>query len=101
MAGLQVFGPDGRIVMDTPHRLGRVLGAVFINGAGSLINAALAQGTPFVSFSPSEIFGTVGGQIISPTITFSGTVMSWTYPAAGGGLAAPAVKNGWAIYGIW
>jgi hypothetical protein len=101
-AGLQVFGPDGRVWLDTSSRLGRVLGTVSINGsAGSLLNAGLSQGTPFVSFSPSEIFGTVTGQIISPTFSFSGNSMSWVYPPGGANIAAPAIKVGWAIYGIF
>lgn len=100
-AGLQIFGPDGRVWLDTSSRAGRVLGIAYISGNGSLSNAGLSQGSPFVSFSPSEIFGTIGGQIISPTFSFSGTTLSWVYPAAGGSLAAPAVKTGWAIYGIW
>lgn len=101
-AGLQIFGPDGRTWLDTSNRLGRVLGIEFISGsAGSLSNAGLSQGTPFVSFTPSEIFGTITGQIISPTFSFSGNTMSWVYPPAGANLAAPAVKSGWAIYGIF
>lgn len=103
-AGLQIFGPDSRVVLDTWNRTGRVLGTVFIGGtAGSITNAAFGQllASQFVSFSPQEIFGTVGGQIISPTFSFSGTTMSWTYPAPGAGLAAPQIKSGWAIYGIW
>jgi hypothetical protein len=103
-AGLQIFGPDGRVVLDTSSRTGRVVGIVYIAGAnGSLTNAGLGipGASPFVSFSPQEIFGTVGGQIISPTFSFSGTTMSWTYPTPGAGLGAPQIKSGWAIYGIW
>ncbi len=103
-AGLQVYGPDGRVWLDTSSRLGRVLGTVFIGGAaGSISNAGLASAgaSPFVSFSPQEIFGTVTGQIISPTFSFSGTTMSWVYPPGGANIAAPAIKVGWAIYGIF
>lgn len=86
--GLQVFDADGHLVLDTSSRIGRILGYVDAPvGAGSIVNASFAQGTPF--YFVNKDFGVLGAygpfelpsRISTPEVSFSGTTMSWTRAA--------------------
>jgi hypothetical protein len=76
--GLQVWNAAGQLTLDTGTRISRLHGSFLTtSGAGSIILPSLAQGDPFFlltvpSFNPSD------NNYARPTITRSGTTISWT-----------------------
>lgn len=61
------------VIIDTLDRLGTVVDIVTVtaaNQSGSVSDPALADGTP-----DHILFG--GNSLLDPTVTFSGTTMSW------------------------
>ena len=94
-AGFQAWDASGNTVVDLSTRLGRILG-VHTTGSsnGSITNAGLAQGTPFALVSqPNSTVANGGTFYPSPTVSFSGTTMSWTFPGTG----APSTI----VYGVY
>jgi hypothetical protein len=89
--GLQVFDDQGRVLVDLGDWLGRLAGSVSVatNTAGSVTNALLTTGTPFFVWIPSSPDSAKGEQNV-PSVTFSGTTMSW------GAIA----DSGTLIYGV-
>lgn len=90
MSGIRVRTPAGVITFDSSVRTGRIIGYVDVSADGSLSNALLADGTPFSLCH--RLAGTDGQQ--TPAVTFSGTTMTWTYPAGN-------KSNTRILYGVW
>ncbi|AOJ72242.1 hypothetical protein WS81_26060 [Burkholderia sp. MSMB2040] len=78
-SGLQVWGADGRLILDTSHRCGRVKGFTYANGSAGSYNIDLSDGTPFWSFQPDFLFRHIAGKNPIPTVTVTSTGISWTY----------------------
>jgi len=91
-AGLVLWDGSGNVVLDTAHRLTRVLGA-FESGIsdGSLTSEGFAQGTPWhVRLTPD-----LG--LTPPKITVTGNTLSWTF----GNVAAEFRRSAFIMYGVY
>jgi hypothetical protein len=77
--GLQVWDDQGRLLVDLGDWLGRLAGsaAVTANTAGSITNALLQSGTPFFVWIPATEEAVTGATTM-PSVTFSGSTMSWS-----------------------
>lgn len=77
--GLQVWDDQGRVLVDLGDWLGRLAGStpVTANTAGSITNALLQNGTPFFVWVPSTEEAVTGATTM-PSVTFSGSTMSWS-----------------------
>ena len=77
--GLQVWDDQGRLLVDLGDWLGRLAGSttVTINTAGSTTNSLLQSGTPFFVWVPSTEEAVTGATTM-PSVTFSGSTMSWS-----------------------
>ncbi len=77
--GLQVWDDQGRLLVDLGDWLGRLAGsaAVTINTAGSITNVLLQSGTPFFVWIPATEEAVTGATTM-PSVTFSGSTMSWS-----------------------
>ena len=77
--GLQVWDDQGRLLVDLGDWLGRLAGsaAVAANTAGSTTSVLLQSGTPFFVWIPSTEEGVIGSTTM-PSVTFSGSTMSWS-----------------------
>ncbi len=77
--GLQVWDDQGRLLVDLGDWLGRLAGsaAVTINTAGSITNVLLQSGTPFFVWIPATEEAVTGATKM-PSVTFSGSTMSWS-----------------------
>jgi hypothetical protein len=77
--GLQVWDDQGRLLVDLGDWLGRLAGsaAVTINTAGSITNVLLQSGTPFFVWVPATEEAVTGATTM-PSVTFSGSTMSWS-----------------------
>lgn len=82
-AGLQVWDANGLLILDATHRCGRVLGVRAITGGfnDSFTDDRLSPGTPFYAFQRDKSFHLKYGfgGIMSPSFSFSGNTLSWTY----------------------
>lgn len=79
--GIQVWDASGNLIMDTPTRMGRVLGITASGtSGGSVTNSGFSTGTPFAVYVPTGGFTGVFGNLVP---TFSGTTMSWGVSDAG------------------
>lgn len=94
-AGLQTWDASGNPLIDLTSRLGRIVGTHTTGSSnGSITNAGLALGTPFALISqPGSVVSNGGTFYPSPTVSFSGTTMSWTFTGSG----APTTI----VYGIY
>ncbi len=91
-AGLECYDAQGRLMFSATDRLARVLGVVNTNAAdGSLIDVGLATGEAYFAFFPAAM---TGGWYW-PTVTVSGTTLSWSYAGASSRVA------GFILYGIY
>ena len=88
--GLQIMNAAGDVIFDTNVRAGRALGVASITAAtsGSVSNAGLSTGTPFWFFQVN----TTSYFTIAPTVSVSGTTLSW---------GAEAESNGFLVYGVY
>lgn len=71
--GIQVWDGAGNLVLDSPTRVGRILGWVSIgpsNQSGAVSNQYLTQGVPFYIYMSTTLF-----QVVN--VSFSGTTMFW------------------------
>jgi hypothetical protein len=77
--GLQVWDDQGRLLVDLGDWLGRLAGStpVTLNTAGSITNVLLQSGTPFFVWVPSTEEAVTGATTM-PSVTFSGSTMSWS-----------------------
>lgn len=78
--GLQIWDASGNLIWGTALRMGRVLGVRTLTAptAGSVANAAFADGTAFWQLQ------TIGASTLrQPSISLAGTTLSWSFPGAG------------------
>jgi hypothetical protein len=77
--GLQVWDDQGRLLVDLGDWLGRLAGsaAVTASTAGSITNVLLQSGTPFFVWVPATEEAVTGATTM-PSVTFSGSTMSWS-----------------------
>lgn len=100
-AGIQIWDASGRLVVDFTSRLSRIISSVYIDGSsasGSVSNAALSQGTPFLAFQQENVWGYIDGDVPRPIFTVSGNTISWAY-TAGFGTHTQRIK-GWLFFGV-
>lgn len=78
-AGLETYGPNGATLVSYTSRIGRQLGSLMTGTSNNSVSIpALAQGVAWIAtLSPGS-----GGEIQStPSISLSGTTISWTFVA--------------------
>jgi hypothetical protein len=95
-AALLINDASGNVLVDTTTWCGHILGNFTLaspHSAGSIVNANLSRGRPFVIVLPSDgnPGAESGGNPIANTVTISGTTVSWN--------AAP--EGCQVIYGIY
>ncbi|RKT24449.1 hypothetical protein B0G69_0116 [Paraburkholderia sp. RAU2J] len=79
-AGMQCWDAQGRLTVDFTTRLPRVLGFRNLDGnPGSLFDANLSQGEPFVIFQQAGVWYHISGDTCLPTFAISGDTISWSY----------------------
>jgi hypothetical protein len=78
MPVFELYNADGSLQFDLSARVPRVLGTVAISAAGSLSHAGLATGELFYFFGLPVSLGRLTAH---PTVTASGTTLSWTAPS--------------------
>lgn len=71
--GVQVWRADGKVLVSTDKRMGRIMGVYGATGPGSITIPALSQGTPWAIVQDKN-----GLREAYLTITISGTTISWT-----------------------
>lgn len=79
MQGLEVYGPDGRLVMTTATLVGRYLGYVNSGVAdGSISDGRLSTGTPYYF---AQAIGNNSDTTIlcTPSVYISGSGLSWSF----------------------
>lgn len=104
MAGLKVWTPSGRQVVDTESSVALILDVVTIGGgnqaqSGVINDARLVLGRPFYLVTTLEVNGFIGYR---PEVTFGPLTVSWRWPqnsgdGQGGTLAFPRCRF---IYGL-
>ncbi len=75
-AGLQVWDALGNLILDTSSEVGRFHGVITLNagyGAGSQNIPSLSLGRPFIL----PIFSYNEGYYDTPSVSLSGTTISW------------------------
>ena len=85
-SGYQVFDEQGRVVLDTTTRTGRILGSVSISGQNGSITVPTVSGTPFVvipKWPAASTTGQFGSVNIGGTVTFDGTSIKWNFGFGG------------------
>ena len=80
--GLQVFNPDGSILLDTNTWVSQILGNVSLaanHAAGSLNDANFTRGRPFyfVLMQEGNQGSTPTGNPVNKIVSVSGTTLSW------------------------
>jgi len=74
--GLQVFDAAGNLQVDIGSSLGRVLGSVDTSASsGSISDDGFSHGTPFFIVVTQD-------EGRPPSVSISGTTMTWTYASA-------------------
>lgn len=92
--GLETFLADGSLHSTYDTSLGRVIGSMALSTSnGSVAVPALSQGKPWYVAVPAFDETT---NVYPPTVTISGTTISWTWPAIGQQYRAATVL----IYGV-
>lgn len=86
--GLEVYSASGTLVFGLTTKTGRIIDKAATGAAnGSVTAAALASGTPFYYILPLEnnwaALGFEDSIKQPPSVSFSGTTMTWTYPGSG------------------
>jgi hypothetical protein len=84
LAGVQVWAPDGTILIDTNTSVALILGTFAIGGtgspqSGSVTDARLANGRPYAFML---LGGIPGANNQEAEVTVSGTTVTWRYPNA-------------------
>ncbi|NPT39677.1 hypothetical protein [Paraburkholderia xenovorans] len=103
-AGLQVWDASGNLILDASYRVMRLISFVNLSGngaSGSVTDSRFAQGG-FVSFQPatSNGDGYLDHGVIVPVFTFSGSTLSWSYPAPHSG-SFETYASGVLFYGAY
>lgn len=80
MSGLRVWNSSGVLITDVETRMGRILGSVQTGaGSGSISVPGFATGTPFgIVLELAAASTQTNGE---PTISISGTTLSWSFAA--------------------
>ncbi|WP_084581791.1 hypothetical protein [Sphingomonas azotifigens] len=99
MAGLRVWAPDGLQIIDTGTSVALILGSVLLGGndqtqSGSFTDDRLLLGRPYFLVTTLEVNGFIGYR---PNVSFSGNVVSWSWPPQYGGTPYPRCRF---IYGL-
>lgn len=78
-AGIQVWDAQGRNLLDTNDRVGRLLGVVReVTSNGSRSVAGFSQGIPFATFTLSSVESRLTSADY-PRLTVSGNTLSWAF----------------------
>ena len=88
--GLQIWDSGGNLVLDTSDTVLLLLGSVDITGPGSLTNSNLTLGTPTWFFYPNAYGTSIG----TPTVSFSGSTMTWAADSYSGNSFAGTLYYG-------
>lgn len=99
MAGLQLFGPDGSLVVDTDTSVGLILGTVTVGGddqtqTGTFYDDRLWLGRPFSIVTTIEVNSFIGYR---PDVRIAGNKVTWSWPPQYGALPYPRARF---IYGL-
>lgn len=91
--GWQVLDASGNITTDHTNYLGTFLGVTTLTAGtnGSVTNAGFSLGTPYWHAIPTATFT----QIKEPTLSVSGTTLSWTWPSS------PGTATWKLVYGVY
>lgn len=91
--GLQVFDATGTIMLDATTRTGVILGDLAStgksNGSLSVPGFALGQGFYICNPAPGWYWSSEQADSRAPTITISGTTLSWTFTKNGDAFNIP------------
>ena len=83
-AGLTVWDDQGRVVFDTTSQVVKYFGTVTIGGSagasGTVVDARFSLGTPYIYAFIENVNITNNW---APTISVSGTTLSWSFPDSG------------------
>jgi hypothetical protein len=82
--GLEIWSASGQLMLDSSHRIGRIKGAVRIDGNNGSFACDMSDGTPFYSFQPDQMFFHISNQTPPPIITLSATGVFWIYSSTAG-----------------
>jgi len=93
--GLQIWDANGQLILDTTYRVARRLGTVTTGMSnGSLNIPDLSQGQPFFI---SEALRDPGSYYVIPSVSISGTTLSWSFPSQ-----YPEQRNSMSVtYGVF
>lgn len=96
---IQIWDETGFQILDTESSVALILGSVLIGGdnqsqSGSFTDSRLPLGRPYSLVTSLEVTGFIG---YIPTITFSGTTVSWSWPQQYGAISYPRTRF---IYGF-
>ena len=84
-AGLQIWNSSGQIILDATQRCSRVIGIRTLTGgqSDSFSDSRLTAGTVFWAYQRDTSFHLSYGYggIMSPSFSFSGDTLTWTYTA--------------------
>lgn len=81
-AGLKIWDSTGKLIVGPNTSVGTILGSVLTNKTnGSISDSRLSLGTPRIFAAIPVNTGGGSAQLIytSPTFTFSGNTLSWSY----------------------
>lgn len=98
-ASFVVGNPDGFALFDAGKSVALILGSALIGGAnqaqsGSFQDPRLPLGRPYFLVTSLEVNSFIGYR---PNVTFSGTTISWEWPANYAGAPYPRARF---IYGL-
>lgn len=78
-AGMQVFGPDGRLYVDLTYNISQHAGSVDTGGgAGSIALPTLPAGKRYFYYIVA-LSGTGENKGVYPGVTITGNMMTWQY----------------------
>ena len=99
-AGLMLWDASGNLILDTSHRVMRVIGSFTLDGTnGSKSDPGLVAGG-WVSFQPDSYIGWLSGGLIHPQFSFNNGTLSWAY-AAMNNTQYDQYQKGIAYYGAY
>jgi hypothetical protein len=101
--GLRIYNSGGALMLDGTHRVGRVVGAVYISGApnsSGSVAADLSSGTPFYSFQPDQLYFHISNDTPPPNIFVNANGCGWSYSPSGGTSYTHTI-SGWCFYGVY
>lgn len=82
-AGLQIWNASGQLILDATQRVSRVIGIIALSPgvSGSFSDPRLNATNVYWAYQRDKTFHLSYGYggIMSPTFSFSGNTLSWTY----------------------